>query len=101
MAKTRLEKREKMSALGVRARDNESYANSLNASGARFSGRASALGDELLMNDARAMSEPDWSRLKVEELIAAEMMARHRISGGEASWKPIHARIKAALKRVR
>ncbi len=101
MVKAKLGKREKMLKLGVRAKDNESYASSLNASGARFSGSASAIGDAVLIAEARLMSEPDWTKLKLEDLLAAEKMTKHKLSGGEASWQPVLQRIKAVLKKAR
>jgi hypothetical protein len=47
------------------------------------------------------MSEPDWSLLKFDQLVAAERMACHRLSGGETVWRGVLERIHIAMACVR
>lgn len=96
-----VEKRDRMSSLAVRAKDNDGYIGSLNAVGTRVSGSAAAFGDDDLVADAVRMSEPDWSKVRLIDLIAAEKMALHRVSGGERSWRDVLSRIRIALKKKR
>ena len=49
---------------------------------------------------ASEVEEPDWSTLRWKQLLAAEKMCLHRISGGEASWRPILKRIRQAKRLV-
>lgn len=93
--------RDRMRKLATRAKDNEGYSESLAAAGVRFTGRPTAAGDRELIEEAKLMTEPDWASLKLDQLVAAERMARHRLSGGEARWQGILERIRAALKKVR
>lgn len=91
--------RDKMKSLQANAGP-AGYNESLNATGTRFSGRPSAAGDRQLMLAARDMAEPDWSKLRLDQLVAAEKMALHRLSGGEAYWRSILERIRIAIARV-
>lgn len=64
----------------------------------RFNGKASHRDDRKLADEARQAVEPDWSMLTIEQLIAAEKMTLHKLSGGEASWRPILNRVRSALR---
>ena len=59
-----------------------------------------SLGAHLLLVIGNSMAEPDWSKLRFDQLVAAEKMARHRLSGGESSWQPILDRIRAAKRHA-
>lgn len=88
--------RDKMDARQVKGKMGEGYNSYLATTGLRFSGKPS--GDRKIADQARAMAEPDWKTLSIDDLERAEELARHRISGGEASWQDVLARIRAAKR---
>lgn len=83
-------------APAVRVKDT-GYRTYLEVSGTRFNGRASHSDDAKLIAEARTAQEPDWYQLVEAELIAAEKMARSKMSGGEKKWARVLERIRAAM----
>ena len=97
VSKLMSEQRDQMKRKAVRARP-VGYQETLGATDTRFNGRATHFGDRKLALEARAMQEPDWSSLHIDDLITAEKMTLHRLSGGESLWKPILERIREAKR---
>lgn len=93
------EKRDRMRGRQVRGKA-EGYNSYLETGGIRFNGRAAHVGDRQLALEGNSMPEPDWSSMTLVQLQAAEKMARHRMSGGESSWKGVLERIRSALRIV-
>lgn len=58
-------------------------------------------GDLKLAIEAQSTLEPEWSKLSLVELTAAEKLALHRISGGESKWKPVLRKIRDAMWQAR
>lgn len=64
---------------------------------ARVNGKAYHVADRRLAKEAKSMVEPDWRQLTLSQLVAAERMALHRLSGGEAAWRGVLERIRKAM----
>lgn len=92
--------RDRMKSLKVSSRG-EGQSVYFETSGVRFNGKASHVDDRRLAMNASSMLEPDWSKFSLEELLAADRMATHRLSGGEASWYAVRERIRKAIKQAR
>lgn len=93
------QRRDTMKALGVRGKL-PGYSTYLDIQQIRFNGKASAAGDRQLIAEAKRTQEPDWTQLSLAELQAAERMALHRLSGGEACWRPVLTRVRDAMMAV-
>lgn len=69
--------------------------------GARFRVNGNPNSDWRSAEESRNTKEPDWSRRTRDELLTAEELCLHRISGGEVKWKPVLRRIRRALEKAR